>query len=512
MARSTLAAIALLAAAATILVAPGANAGRLGVSRAGGSDANALFGRRLLDTCRTCSQMASCITATCVSATSTNVVVTVDFSGCKTGISWICCGLVPGSCSISSCDSNKISNGGLKCDDFTVLTMNFPITNGVVPATITIPQTCVAPTSCPASSVMTGAGIPNVDCSSCSAIATCFTESKAPNGFGPGTAKNFLDTSGCTYVKTDGTYTANVPGVGTLTFFNYPTTGGSGSTYPYLHQYFNADVATGTSVAVACYTDSSLTTVSKYIMVRRIDTASDNYDCLTCKWYNRFEITALPGSNCRCSSDTAWAFPIKSTLNAFTATQKTQMDNIVLGSPYPSNNVYWSTRQDTGNAWGGFFRFAPSSGKVSTTNVYNFDMCAGCAFNQIGDKGFIIGRLQFQFLTNNGSSSAMLFYTPSPGANVQSSVLQVYQSYMAPPVWSPGQFKAFDTTTNVNTPFGYGTTWKVLSVNTGPVTVPNTGTFNVPLTCSSGTTPVGVFLAVHMSVNGYFCDGTPPMN
>ncbi|KAG2452388.1 hypothetical protein HYH02_002632 [Chlamydomonas schloesseri] len=77
MARSTLAAVALLVAAAAMLVAPGADAGRLGVSRAiGGSDANVLFGRRLLDTCRTCSEMASCITATCVSATSTNVSTT----------------------------------------------------------------------------------------------------------------------------------------------------------------------------------------------------------------------------------------------------------------------------------------------------------------------------------------------------------------------------------------------------------------------------------------------------
>ncbi len=39
------------------------------------------------------------------------------------------------------------------------------------------------------------------------------------------------------------------------------------------------------------------------------ETATDNYECLGCKWYNRYEVTALPGSNCRCSTDTAWAFP-----------------------------------------------------------------------------------------------------------------------------------------------------------------------------------------------------------
>ncbi|PNW80110.1 hypothetical protein CHLRE_08g378351v5 [Chlamydomonas reinhardtii] len=151
---------------------------------------------------------------------------------------------------------------------------------------------------------------------------------------------------------------------------------------------------------------STLTTIVKYVLVQRIATPGDNYACLTCKWYWRYDITPPQtqgtGTNCRCSTDTAWAFPLKSTLNGFTAAQKTMLDNIPLGSPYPASTVYWSTRQDVGNAWGGFFRFAPTSGKVSTTASYTFDMCAGCAFNQIGDKGFIMGRLNMSFTNTNG--------------------------------------------------------------------------------------------------------------
>lgn len=42
-------------------------------------------------------------------------------------------------------------------------------------------------------------------------------------------------------------------------------------------------------------------------------TPGDNYACLTCKWYWRYDITPPQtqgtGTNCRCSTDTAWAFP-----------------------------------------------------------------------------------------------------------------------------------------------------------------------------------------------------------
>ncbi|KAG2426484.1 hypothetical protein HXX76_011713 [Chlamydomonas incerta] len=406
--------------------------------------------------------------------------------------------------------------------DHTASTPSYPLTSPLDGfGTSTCPLTnndngCYAGNNGCTVCVMTGTGIPNADCSPCSVISSCFTEKPAGSFQNGGTALSFLTTSGCTYVKTDGTYTQVDPVLGTLTFFKYPTTGGASSTYPYLNQYFAAATSVGAAVSVACYTDASLTTVAKYVMVQRVATAGDNYDCLTCKWYSRFTITVPAGSagagtNCRCSTDTAWAFPLKSTLNSFTATQKTLLDNIPLGSPYPSNSVYWYTRQDVGNAWGGFFRFAPVSGKVSTSTVYTFDMCAGCAFNQIGDKGFIMGRLTFNFTTTNGTTSSMMFWTPSVGATTASSVLQVYQSYLSPPTFSPGQFNKFDTISAVTTPFTYGTSWRVTSMVTGTAVSVNTGTFNVPSTMTTNT-PNGVYVAVHMTVNGYYCDGTPPMN
>lgn len=73
-------------------------------------------------------------------------------------------------------------------------------------------------------------------------------------------------------------------------------------------------------------------------------------------------------------------------------------------------------------------------------------------------------------LSSRSASSLMAFWTPSVGASTASSVLQVYQSYMQPPTFAPGQFGKFDTyTTPATFPFTYGATWRVNSVRRTPL-------------------------------------------
>ncbi|KAG2422157.1 hypothetical protein HXX76_016236 [Chlamydomonas incerta] len=63
----------------------------------------------------------------------------------------------------------------------------------------------------------------------------------------------------------------------------------------------------------------------------------------------------------------------------------------------------------------------------------------------------------------------------------------VYQSYVPPPTMAPGQFQRFSPYTTPSLPFGYG------------ATLPSRG-------------PGGVYVAIHMSVGGGFCDGLPAYN
>lgn len=54
----------------------------------------------------------------------------------------------------------------------------------------------------------------------------------------------------------------------------------------------------------------------------------------------------------------------------------------------------------------------------------------------------------------HSAAATYVFFAPAPGASVTSSALQVYQSYISPPTFTPGQFKNFDTLSAVTVPFG----------------------------------------------------------
>ncbi|KAG2435632.1 hypothetical protein HXX76_006835 [Chlamydomonas incerta] len=316
------------------------------------------------------------------------------------------------------------------------------------------------------------------------------------------TNRLFLGVGGC-IAKPSGTYTFTDPLTNAATTAPlYPLTSGTP-----LHTFL-ATATAGQTGAIACYTNTSYTVVQKYLFIESIATGSDNFACLTCSWFRVYTVTKP--TNCRCGSDTAWAFPLKSVLTSWTAGQAASTTEIGLPAASYPGGVWWQARQETAQAWGGFFRIAPAlsnPNRVSTTRTLVFDMCAGCAMNQIG-KGYIMGKVNFTFTSVNGSTSTMMFYEPAPGASTTSAVLQVYQSYAAPTSLTPGQFKSFSPYSTPTLPFGYGATWGVTRLVTGTIANGPTVIGTVP----TAMTASGVYLAIHMSVGGAFCDGTPPYN
>ncbi|KAG2453811.1 hypothetical protein HYH02_002018 [Chlamydomonas schloesseri] len=449
--------------------------------------------------------LRDCFTYTCTPGTGGNVTITVaaNYSAkatnpvCKNSgtYSWAACvdpdtNVYRSPCgSLTSCTGQGSSGQNDYCNEFATASWNVRISDGSVGIQIhdgqfsfgydkctatsntalANPTRCYAGTNCDTMQELEG--IPGSCNLPCTAL-DCFVESTNSTKFekDANTADTFLTLYNCPNVKTDPTrayqaYDERPLVRAVRTFPCYETNDGG-----CLHNFLATGVSAGAganATAITCYNSSSLQFVDKYIYIEAIPTATDNFACLNCSWFRVYSIAGSPAPKCRCSEDTAWAFPLKSTLNALTAAQKQMTDNIPLGAPYPSNSVFWYPRKENGNAWGGFFRFAvPTSGgtagRVSTTTTYSFDLCAGCAFNSI-DKGFIMGRVNFTFTSVNGSTSSMVFWTPSVGASTTSGALQVYQSYAPVPVFAPGQFAAFDTYTTPATPFGYGATWAVTS-------------------------------------------------
>ncbi|KAG2449152.1 hypothetical protein HYH02_005899 [Chlamydomonas schloesseri] len=354
---------------------------------------------------------------------------------------------------------------------------------------------------------LVAAGVQNVACSTCVPSSTCFQESSSMQFETQpvGTVNGFFAAVGGCIAKPTGTYNFTNPATG-VTVTNIPlylTTDGTA-----LQDYL-ANSTVGTKKALVCFTNTSYSVVDKYVYVSHIPTDPLNFACPNCTWYNVFTISKPP--NCICRYDTAWAFPLKPVLTSWTSSQAQSTSEIALPSTYyPGSPVYWTARADT-SAWGGFFRFQPAASnpnRVSTTTTYAFDMCAGCAQNSIG-KGYIMGKVNFTFTSVNGSTSTSLFFAPSPGATTTSSALQVYQSYIAPPTFNPGQFQLFDSYTTITAPFTYGFPFAVTKINTGNITV---GANALLGTVPNAMTANGVYLAIHMNVNGAYCEGSPAYN
>ncbi|KAG2428276.1 hypothetical protein HXX76_010426 [Chlamydomonas incerta] len=332
---------------------------------------------------------------------------------------------------------------------------------------------------------MTAVGIPADACSPCTPL-DCLKESFDSQFNIPGAANNVLTVYGCT---------AN-PQVAGATPLVYPTT--SGSSFSTLNTFLSSS-APGQSVGIACYPDTTYTSPAYYLFIAHIATPGDNFACPTCDFYNLFKVT--PGA-CRCSNDTAWAVPLAPVFqNLIVGTGEN-----VLPSPYPAG-VYWTARADANkvNAWGGYFRIAPPPHNTSVQ--YPMDVCAGCGQNRIS-AGFIIARLFFRITNAFGFTSVTSFlapsttyptYTPSPTAKVNSSVLQIYQSFIAPPSLTPGQFQKF-TDSAFTLPVTYGSTFAVTNVITGSVKA-GSGTYTVP----SNETSSGLYVAIHFTVGGSFC-------
>ncbi|KAG2439765.1 hypothetical protein HYH02_010642 [Chlamydomonas schloesseri] len=523
--RTGLLALALLAAAAALLVAPGADANALlGTSRA----ESFLMGRRLLqnnnnNVCSlNCETIKNCISVTCVSATNSLLTVTVDYRPCKTGgtFSWVCCrGSLGAACSITTCAGGQLTNPstGDKCETAGITTMTFPITDGVIPSTITIPQAPFAPGCikgvCPPTSNFTKAGIPNVDtCTSCTQKA-CFEEKSVGEW-------------GTWYKNWDlirNTYECIAKPFGPLVSVESPSTGETiqvptyrpmiATTYPYMASFFNATPAVGTGIAIECFTDETYTVTANYLYIMRASSPPEtNYACPTCKYYQVSSVSA-----CRCSNDTAWAVPVLAARNAASFKWNVSTEQKLDSASYPYGDVFWTGRAEAGNnAWGGWFRITPAP-HTDLTQTYTFDVCAGCAQND-PKKGFIAGRVTFKITANNGLTSVSTFLTPTgaPNAKVASQVLHMYQSWIQPPLMNPGQFKAFTelytTGGAVLPPITLTNTLKLNDQWVSKV-VPNfvkTGGTNYTIGADevqgSGTnTKAGLFVAIHLTIATQYC-------
>ena len=125
--------------------------------------------------------------------------------------------------------------------------------------------------------------------------------------------------------------------------------------------------------------------------------------------------------------------------------------------------------------------------------------CPASAQNRVS-KGFIMGRLQFVLTNLNGKTSITTFVAPSLTASTTSSVLHMYQSFIAPPSLTPGQFSKFTGVVGpATTPFTYGASW-ASTVVTGTVKS-GSSSYPVPSTEPSN----GLYVAIHLTVGGSMC-------
>ncbi|KAG2453213.1 hypothetical protein HYH02_002536 [Chlamydomonas schloesseri] len=342
----------------------------------------------------------------------------------------------------------------------------------------------------------------------------CFAGSGGPNScqeksLGEATppkfAENVLTTYGCIANPSGSiTYTVNLPGGGTASVTANLFTLMKTTPYTLLSDYFAANTALGAVAAVTCYTDTTYTTVSNYLLFQRAQTPTDNYACLQCKTYQVFTV----GAACRCiSGETAWAIPLAPIM----ANLQQGTGENVLPWPYPPT-VTWTARADStkANAWGGYFRITPAPHDTSVS--YFFDVCAGCGLNRV-EKGAVVAQLEFRITDVNGKTSITKYLKPTSGvAKVNSSVLHMYQSFVAPPTLTPGQFQRF-TDTTFTLPITEGSSWTVTRVITGAIKI-GQNTTNVPANEVTGdyTNPkAGLFVAIHFSVSGSYCAGSTPI-
>ncbi|KAG2451042.1 hypothetical protein HYH02_004311 [Chlamydomonas schloesseri] len=372
---------------------------------------------------------------------------------------------------------------------------------------------CPVPDQCPPDADLTAAGVPDMACSKCKSDSACLKEPEEDYyADTPLATRNVLTGLGCIAKPAgpqtdntwlDGTYfeQANpaAPELGLQKWALYPTTDGSNL------REFLINSAPGDDTAVACYKDDTYAAVDHYLYIKRIATDPKD-DCPNCHHFNTFTVTKP--KECVCGSATAWAFPSLRDFDKNLAqyTDLNSTSEIMLPSPYADGSMFWTARPEmnpNGNtitAWGGFFRVAA----VEDTNA-------------LGTKGYVMGRLKLSFESNDGQVSLMGFYSPGAGAKVTSAVLQVYQSFVPPPSLTPGMFQRFDALDTIVTPtdpLNYGDTFSVTQVNLGDIKNGKNVIAKVPTNGLAGqpADKRGVYFAVHMSVNGGFCDADKPYN
>ncbi|KAG2453897.1 hypothetical protein HYH02_002103 [Chlamydomonas schloesseri] len=314
--------------------------------------------------------------------------------------------------------------------------------------------------------------------------------------------QSFLNQYGC-IAKSSGKVNYTLPNISppvTIEVPVYPPI--KNSTYSTLDAFFSANPATGTGVGMACYTDTTYSSIAFYLYIQKEDTPTENRVCETCKFYSVNQV-----SSCLCGGDTAWAIPIASVMESLPAGSTAEQ---LLTSGYPGAQVFWNPRTDDSNrnAWGGFFRILPAaSGNHDTSIEYIFDVCAGCGQNRVG-KGFIFGRIKFQITHIKGNTSISTFLAPAnaPNAIGSSSVLHMFQSFRAPASLSPGQFQRYTVTSAVPATFTYGQTWTVSKVNTGTFKVNGADVTVLPYDPTKG-----LYVAIHLTVSsGGFCPSNLP--
>ncbi|KAG2444251.1 hypothetical protein HXX76_001008 [Chlamydomonas incerta] len=535
------AALALLVVVgAALFMAPGATAGRLGASIAS-STAESFFQprRALLGSCIDCATLSTCIKAVCTTSDGVSTTtVALDFSGCKgSSISWFCCSTaatgVPGGCSITGCNGGPLPASGY-CD--TVLTSTVTVTYGAtsvnlqvhdgqisgntdcstqphcggcggscgagVCSGVSVPiiglEACTAkppspqppspappspkpPSFCPTAAQLSTAGFPScgVTCTLTGA-ATCLVEPSANAFDTSSTWRSVLATLYSCNVKPTNTVYLAFDGVTNL-------------------DTFWANAVQGSTVGISCY-DSTLTTVTSYLVVSVLPTP-DNYCGLSCGYFSVAPVAYTPGA-CKCTGDTAWGFPTKAQFGTYYGSTVTSEIKLAVTDAGFTDKVYWTPRQQTTNAWGGFFRILPPTTSGATLTL---GICAGCGLNKI-DKGYSFGNGFTVTFTNfaEGNSTIVVQGLPA-GASAVVTNAQVYQQFIAPPTFAPGQFKTFTAYSGTPVPTGtpltsYPATFTASALDILTYTDSKTGiTYTIPTTATAN----GVYLALHLDVGSY---------
>ncbi|KAG2440467.1 hypothetical protein HYH02_010348 [Chlamydomonas schloesseri] len=202
---------------------------------------------------------------------------------------------------------------------------------------------------------------------------------------------------------------------------------------------------------------------------------------------------------CSCN-DTAWGFPLPSQFGSNTLATTSELA-LTITDPGFEGKVFWSARP-SGGAWGGYFRILPPSSNSATLNL---GICASCGQNVV-DKGYYFGNgfsITFDNFTLGYSRITIKSLGPSVNYAVVSG-LQAFLSFVAPPTLNPGSFKSF-------------TDYSLAVSPTNPLTAASfpldfTAKTIPDFTYKSGTTTLivpksvtasGLYLALHLDVASY---------